>query len=404
MKFILFQLPALPATLEERRRKRPIAHHTEYWQRMLDEVVEVSRMAEDLGFEAVSFPEHHLTTEGLEIGATPELILYVAMQTKTIKVGPVGWVLPGWDPLRLALHIAWLDQITKGRTIVGFARGYQHRWLNLMGQKLHISATASDQSELDKANREAFEEVFQVLKLAWADETFRFKGKHYEYPFPYEEGIPWPPWDWTAEYGAFGEVGKDGRIHKISVVPKPYQKPHPPLFQAFSVSEETIRWCARQSIIPMILISYPPLLRGFVDAYLETSREVGRKLERGQSIGVLRQIYFGSEEEAWRLAETGAVGMLWKRFWAHFGFFEAFRFDDDPEGPLPPSEWTVERMKRAHYVYSGSVADVRKGMDALVEAANPEYFAWLSDQGMLPLEVVKKQLRKFGEEIMPHYR
>jgi hypothetical protein len=55
-------------------------------------------------------------------------------------------------------------------------------------------------------------------------------------------------------------------------------------------------------------------------------------------------------------------------------------------------------------VYAGSVAEVRKGMDALVEAANPEYFAWLSDQGMLPLEVVKQQIRTFGKEIMPHYR
>jgi hypothetical protein len=55
-------------------------------------------------------------------------------------------------------------------------------------------------------------------------------------------------------------------------------------------------------------------------------------------------------------------------------------------------------------VYGGSVKDVRKGMDALVEAGNPEYFAWLSDQGMLPLDVVKQQLRMFGEEVLPHYR
>ena len=72
--------------------------------------------------------------------------------------------------------------------------------------------------------------------------------------------------------------------------------------------------------------------------------------------------------------------------------------------PLPPSEWTVDRMKKYHFAYTGSVKDVRKGMDALVEAGNPEYFAWLSDQGMLPLEVVKQQLRTFGEEVLPHYR
>ena len=33
-------------------------------------------------------------------------------------------------------------------------------------------------------------------------------------------------------------------------------------------------------------------------------------------------------------------------------------------------------------------------------AGNPEYFAWLSDQGMLPIEEVKRQLRIFGEQIL----
>jgi alkanesulfonate monooxygenase SsuD/methylene tetrahydromethanopterin reductase-like flavin-dependent oxidoreductase (luciferase family) len=60
MKFMYFLLPTLPATLEERLRLRPLAMHPERWQRMLADVVEISQLAEDVGFEAVSFPEHHL--------------------------------------------------------------------------------------------------------------------------------------------------------------------------------------------------------------------------------------------------------------------------------------------------------------------------------------------------------
>jgi alkanesulfonate monooxygenase SsuD/methylene tetrahydromethanopterin reductase-like flavin-dependent oxidoreductase (luciferase family) len=97
MKFMYFPLPALPATLEDRRRERPVAYRTERWQKMFEEVVELARMAEDLGFEAITFPEHHLATEGLEIGSIPLLSLYVAMNTKTIKVGPDrATTLPGW--------------------------------------------------------------------------------------------------------------------------------------------------------------------------------------------------------------------------------------------------------------------------------------------------------------------
>jgi alkanesulfonate monooxygenase SsuD/methylene tetrahydromethanopterin reductase-like flavin-dependent oxidoreductase (luciferase family) len=114
MKSMYFFLPTLPATMEERRTLRPIALHPDRWQRMIEEVVEISRLAEDVGFDAVCFPEHHLHSEGIEIGSLPLLTQHVINNTKRIKVGPIGYVLPGWNPLRLALEIAWLDQLTKG--------------------------------------------------------------------------------------------------------------------------------------------------------------------------------------------------------------------------------------------------------------------------------------------------
>ena len=46
---------------------------------------------------------------------------------------------------------------------------------------------------------------------------------------------------WTREFGSADEVDEAGRVQMIDVAPKPYQKPHPPLFPAFSMSEETVR-------------------------------------------------------------------------------------------------------------------------------------------------------------------
>jgi hypothetical protein len=106
----------------------------------------------------------------------------------------------------------------------------------------------------------------------------------------------------------------------------------------------------------------------------------------------------------------GTAGVGFGKFWGHFGFFEAFRLPGDeekwPRGKalVPQSEWTVDRMDRAHYLFMGSESDIRRKMDALVEAANPEYFCWNFDQGMIPMDVMKDQLRTFGEKIMPHYR
>ncbi|HXZ88922.1 MAG TPA: LLM class flavin-dependent oxidoreductase [Candidatus Binataceae bacterium] len=408
MKFMFFFLPTIPATLEERRALRPIANHTERWQRMIGEVVEVAQMAEDLGFDAVCFPEHHLHSEGLEIGSLPVLYQHVIHNTKRIKVGPIGYVLPGWNPLRLALEIGWLDQLTRGRTFVGFARGYQTRWLNQMAQKIHVSATVSDKSETDRVNREAFEEVFRFLKLAWGDEPFRFKGKYYEYPTP-QEGTQWPAADWTRQYGFPGEVDELGRIQKINVTPKPYQKPHPTLFQAFSISEETVRWCARESIIPTILISQPPRVRALAEAYVEEGRKAGRSLKLGESIGVLHSVYIAQNRERARdLARAGICGVAFREFFHQFGFTEAWREPEDdarfPGKMLPKEECSIERMERANFIFDGTVADVRKEMDAMVENVHPEWFVWQGDQGLLPIDEVKRQLQIFGKELLPRYK
>jgi len=409
MKFIYFFLPTLPGTLEERKKLRPIATHPDRWQQMIDEVVELSKVAEDVGFTAVSYPEHHLHSEGIEMGSLPLLTQHILHHTKTLMAGPIGYVLPGWNPLRLALEIAWLDQLTKGRTMVGFARGYQARWLNQMAQKVHIGATLSDKSEGDRMNREAFEEVYQFLKLAWGDEPFRFKGKYYEYPHP-QEGTPWPAHEWTRQYGFPGEVDEEGRIQKINVVPKPYQRPHPPLFQAFSLTEETVRWCAREGIRPTVILPAPETVKKLSEAYIDEGRKVGRAYTLGQNMGVLRSVYLGeNEEQARRFSEPGMVVLGYREVFHHFGFAEAWREPADeakyPAGkvPLPASEISAERAQRVKAAYFGTPDDIRRGLDELVETANPEWFVWQGDQGFYPKDAIRKQIELFGKKVLPHY-
>jgi len=265
------------------------------------------------------------------------------------------------------------------------------------------------QADIDARNREAFEEVYQILKLAWADKPFRFKGKHYEYPSPYETGTPWLAHQWTREYGAQGEVDENGNVQMIEVVPKPYQKPHPPLFQAFSMSESTIRWAAREGLIPTLLASEPKQVRYFAEAHVDEAKEHGRDLKLGENLGVFRSVYLAdSHAEATRMGDIGLIGVGWQHCFHHFGFTEAFRFpEDDVKYPnkqaLPASECTMARLEKAHFALVGTTSDIRREMDLLVETANPEWFIWQSDQGYLPLEQVKRMLQRFGKEILPHY-
>ncbi len=101
---------------------------------MIEEVRTLCTIADDAGFDCFSTTEHHFHSEGYEASVAP-LLLYadLAARTKQIKSAPLALVLPAGDPLRAAEQIAYLDHLTKGRVYAGFARGYQQRWVNVLG-------------------------------------------------------------------------------------------------------------------------------------------------------------------------------------------------------------------------------------------------------------------------------
>jgi len=386
MKFILHLIPAYPATAEERERLRPIAHCTDKTQQLLDEMLELTQLCEDVGFDIVTFSEHHFYTEGCEAGATPTPhLIRLLMNTKRIKIGPLGFVLPTWDPIRLALDVAWADQISKGRAICGLARGVFPRWVNVLGQ--HYGVTPGFIGpEADEHNREVFEELFEVVKLAWKDEPFSFKGKYYQVPFP-AEGHFWAPHEATARYGAPGEM-EGQMLRKLSAVPKPYQKPHPPVFQAFTASEKTVRWAAREGVIPIVFQPFDLTTKSFLN-YQNEANKFGRGLKLGDSIGTGQFIYIAnSQAEAHRMWRDGS-----------FFVFRNFHSKVDPNIPPTPEPLLEHRM-----TVRGTPDDVRRRLAEIQETQNPEYLLWLSDQGYLSLDDMRRQIELFATKVMPEFR
>ena len=70
------------------------------------------------------------------------------------------------------------------------------------------------------------------------------------------EGIEWGMKDATARHGAPGEIGDDGRVHRVSVVPAPYSDPHPPVFVASNASQGDRRVLRRQGLRPDVLLGH----------------------------------------------------------------------------------------------------------------------------------------------------
>ena len=96
---------------------------------------DVAKLMDDLGYDALWTAEHHFQHEGYE--CFPNLIqlsLWLATQTRRLKLGCAFNVLPMWHPIRLAEDYAMADIVTDGRVIMGVGRGYHSREVETFGE------------------------------------------------------------------------------------------------------------------------------------------------------------------------------------------------------------------------------------------------------------------------------
>src|SRR6202023_760652 len=258
---------------------------------------------------------HHFWSEGYECGPNPGVLnAYWAAITKKIRVGQMGYVMSTQNPLRVAEETAILDHLANGRFFVGFARGYQSRWTNVIGQHLGTRATTSpsaakvDPARLfgkdvvkkdvddDDINRRIFEEEIDIVVKAWTQESIEYNGKTWQIPFPYERGVDdWPlgKFGVTGRLGAHGEVDAEGNTRRVCVVPSPYTRPHPPVFVATAGSPESAEYAARRGFIPLYFTSLETAL-ALGRVYHSAAAEAGSGLPFGGNQALVRMPHIAS--------------------------------------------------------------------------------------------------------------
>ncbi|GAA4548517.1 LLM class flavin-dependent oxidoreductase [Pseudonocardia xishanensis] len=410
MKFDIVTVPTIPATPEERRRLKPIGRNKEKVQELYREITECCVAAENAGFDAFSTTEHHFHTEGFEFSVSP-LVLYSHLSAicKKITFAPLGVVLPTWDPIRLAEEVAMLDQLTQGRVCVGLARGYQPRWTNILGQKYNVKAATMDGSAADVNNREVFDEMFEILIKAWTKETFDHDGKYYKVPFPHE-GIDWPVHEMTREMGAPGELDENGKVVQISVVPGPYQDPHPPLWQAYAASETTVRRCAEKGITPFLIISDPEKFNEFCQMFRDVAAQAGRQLRLGEGLGANRSVTFGDTyDEAFELG-VKTTGVVFHEYFTRFGFIEGFRIPSDPPDRdlgLRDPRAVFQRLVDAGFAICGTPDQVTEEVAKVARCHGDgelDWFSWnLFQQGNVSLDISLDQITQFEKHVIKNF-
>ncbi|MEC9346155.1 MAG: LLM class flavin-dependent oxidoreductase [Pseudomonadota bacterium] len=179
MKFGIFYEHQIP---------RPWDDRSEY--RTLQESLDQIELADSLGFDNAWVVEHHFLEEYSHSSA-PEVFLGAASQrTKNIRLGHGIVQITTNQPHRVAEKIATLDLLSGGRVEMGFGEGAGPAELHPFGVQV-------------RTKRDRWEEAVRAIVPMFTKTDWSFEGEYYKFP-------------------------------SRNVVPKPMQRPHPPLWVACS--------------------------------------------------------------------------------------------------------------------------------------------------------------------------
>ena len=154
-----------------------------FWQ-----AIEQVTLAEEMGFEQVWLVEHHFLSEFAHSSAPEITLAIMAERTSKIRLGFGVVLTPVHHPLHVAARVATLDIFSHGRVDVGVGRTKGPYQLNPFGTDV------SDAHSM-------MLETLDCLPGMWTQEVFSHEGAHWSIP-------------------------------AREVIPKPVQKPHPPLWMA----------------------------------------------------------------------------------------------------------------------------------------------------------------------------
>jgi len=217
----------------------------------------------ELGFDEIWLTEHHFIDYGLSVDPAA-LAAAAASRTRRIRIGLAAAILPFHHPLRLAEQMALVDIISNGRLDVGVGRG--NRPAEFRGYRVP-----------QEESRERFDEAVEIMQRAWTEDRFSYDGRFFQVP-------------------------------EVSVIPKPTQRPHPPLYQV-CVTKDGIENTALRGWPMLNSVLFGPVgqLVANRDTYVEALKKSGRSPEEIAGLlsrwGVSRQIYV-AETDATALAEA----------------------------------------------------------------------------------------------------
>jgi alkanesulfonate monooxygenase SsuD/methylene tetrahydromethanopterin reductase-like flavin-dependent oxidoreductase (luciferase family) len=339
-----------------------------------DEVFAQTDLAETGGLDGLWLAECHFAAPGRQLDAfgtgipsiaSAPLILASAMAARTqrIRIGLAVGVLPLSHPIRMAEEAVTVDQVSKGRLDFGVGRS---------GFATAYAGYAIPYQE----SRERFRECLEIILKAWTEERFSYTGAFYTY-------------------------------NSVCVLPKPYQKPYPPLRVA-ATTRDTFPQVGR--------LGYPIFvgLRGFdvpqiatqLDVYRQAWHEAGHP---GHGNVFLRIPVYVAETMAAAHAEAKDSTMrsyqrLARQFARTAGTAGTTAAEERLERATSLSQVTYEDLLHDRLAY-GTPDAVAERLKSLQEALGLDGVVIEPNVGGgIPRAAVFRSLRLFAQEVVPQLR
>jgi alkanesulfonate monooxygenase SsuD/methylene tetrahydromethanopterin reductase-like flavin-dependent oxidoreductase (luciferase family) len=375
--------------------------------RRIVQALEQARLADEMGYGCFWLVEHHGGGE-FSLSSAPEMMLTaISQHTRRIRLGHSAVLAPFRfnHPIRVAERAAYLDHLSGGRLELGLARSTVPEW--------RLFNIAADEA------RDQMQQAFEMIPRMWTEDRFSWKSQYFD-------------------------------IKDLSVIPKPYQRPHPPLWQACS-SLSSFEQAGRNGVgaLGVTLWAQPSQVRDWIDFYRQAVRSATQPVGSfvNDQVAFFTFVHCAeTDEEAMR--NGAATAAAWYTSTA-FTFFEArevflktaaeeaarlndpagggltgqFLREQATRGTAPPNraQIVIGRVMQGEAVPDAEVFDTLSAQDSLI-VGSPEtcrrkmqLFADLGidrlmcfqQVGSLPHDKVMKSIRLVGElirEFDPQHR
>ena len=335
----------------------------------IDQIV----LAESRGFSHCWCVEHHMLPEWSHSSAPEVFLAALSQRTSRIRLGHGIALLPKNfnHPIRVAERAAALDILSRGRLDLGTGRS--------------VTVAELDGFGVDPADsRPMWEEAVRMIPRMWRDELFEHHGRFFDIP----------PRD---------------------IVPKPVQKPHPPLWMA-GTNPETFATAGRFGVGMLgFVVGTPEGTKPRIEAYhraIQQADPAGAFVN--EQVAILLNVHCAPTDEQALAEAAGPVAWMQK---TNAALFQPLR---DNRVPGYETYWDLahasdatEETRRAEApqlsqlvengVYAvGSPATCRRVIQRYKDIGADQVICWFQFGG-LPHEKIMASIELFGREVLPEF-